>query len=627
MRTVRYIPAGDRPVTSHAHRLPAIAVVAASAVIAADLGLAGPGLAAPAAATSSVDATATATTQPSPEPLEAPADTIETRDTGTTVAEPPDDEPATTLPGEPPADEQTTDDDGVDGADGAEPRPNIAPQVRSSDIDSGSIVLAVLTLIAIGAVSWVLIRRPRRRHLPGPVTTSRARVRPAPQSRPSTTSTEPGDAAATGVRTAPTPAVDTAALDLLIELGEALIDAGDAVSHVESTLRSLGTVYGIDELGVLVLPTALVVSVPGAGDVKTEVSTAGRRPLRLDQIDDLIQLVNAAERGERTTDQGSAELARIRASEPPFGTTLVLTGYVLATVGIALLLRGNWREVILAALLGLVVGQFRQSTRRFGPSYQPFWRLIAAAAVSTAVFATARVVDDLVVFPALASPLITFLPGALLTTAVLELATGQIVAGAARLASGAMQLLLLALGIVAGAQLVGVPGGDIRASGGGIVASVLPWVGVAAFGVGVVWFNGARQSTLLWILVSMYAAYAGQVIGGLFFGASLSAFFGAAAMTPVALLAARQQAGPTPLVTFLPGFWILVPGALGLEGVTRIIGADGGTAGTSAVTTTVISMVGISLGILLGLTLVANDPDRPWAEAHTASADPPPTTR
>jgi uncharacterized membrane protein YjjB (DUF3815 family) len=68
-------------------------------------------------------------------------------------------------------------------------------------------------------------------------------------------------------------------------------------------------------------------------------------------------------------------------------------------------------------------------------------------------------------------------------------------------------------------------------------------------------------------------------------------------------------------VTFLPAFWILVPGALGLEGVSRLLG-DGGTAGTGTLVTTVTSMVGISLGILLGLTLVADDPERPWARTR-----------
>lgn len=602
-------------------------------------------LAVPAAATPADESSAPSTTQPSPEPFEdVPVGTVETRVSESTIAEDPDDQTPTTLPDDAtdePTDDPTDEPTDEDGDATDEPRPDIAPQVRSSGIDTGSIVLAVLVLLAIAAVSWVLVRRPHRRRPQGPAR-SRApgsRAGPdAPSAVPSTapaTAAEPTTATTTTASEVPAATVpttpvdratldratlDTATLDLLIDLGEALIDAGDAVSHVESTLRSLGRVYGIDGLGVLVLPTALVVSVPGVGDVKTEVSTAGRRTLRLDQVDDVIHLVNAAERGEVSIEHGRAELARIRASEPPFGPPLVLAGYVLSTVGIALLLRGTWREVTLAAVLGLVVGHFRRVTQGSGVSYQPFWPLLAAGAVSTAVFATARVVDDLAVFPALASPLVTFLPGALLTTAVLELATGQIVAGAARLASGAMQLLLLALGIVAGAQLVGVPGGDIRPSGDGVVASVLPWVGVAAFGVGVVWFNGARRSTLLWILISMYAAYAGQVVGGLFFGSALSAFFGAAAMTPVALLAARQPSGPTPLVTFLPGFWILVPGALGLEGVTRIIGADGGAAGTSALATTVVSMVGISLGILLGLTLVASDPDRPWSDAFAEEA-------
>ena len=609
--------------------LAAIVAVAAASVL---------GFALPAAATPTDDTTDTTTTSPGAAPFDQRlTGSDEPNDSDTTVEADPDDEPGTTLPDDPDVNDQTDDDTDTDieADDDTEPvpqtRPNIAPQVRTSEIETGSIALAVLVLTAIGVVSWILIRRPRRLHLPGPVRSGtpdphRAPLPPTAATTAAPADTIPADTMVAGGRAAGTSTVDTATLDLLIEMGEALIDAGDAVSHVESSLRSLGSVYGIDGLGVLVLPTALVVSVPGVGDVKTEVSTAGRRALRLDQIDDVIHLVNAAEHGQVSAEQGRAELTRIRASDPPFGPSLVLAGYVLLTIGIALLLRAGWREVILAAALGLVVGHFRRTTEHVGASYQPFWPLIAATAVSTVVFTTARFVDDLIVFPALAAPLITFLPGALLTTGMLELATGQIVAGAARLASGTIQLLLLALGIVAGAQLVGVPGGDLRGSGGGIAASLLPWIGIVAFGIGVVWFKGARRSTLPWILISMFAAYAGQVIGGLFFGASLSAFFGATAMTLVALLAARQHSGPTPLVTFLPGFWILVPGALGLEGVTRIIGANAVAAGTGAVTTTVISMVGISLGILLGLALVASDPDRPWADTYHTAEDLHPTS-
>jgi X-X-X-Leu-X-X-Gly heptad repeat protein len=50
----------------------------------------------------------------------------------------------------------------------------------------------------------------------------------------------------------------------------------------------------------------------------------------------------------------------------------------------------------------------------------------------------------------------TFLPGTMLTTAVLELAAGQMVAGSSRLVSGVVQLALLAFGIIAGIDAVGV---------------------------------------------------------------------------------------------------------------------------------------------------------------------------
>jgi hypothetical protein len=47
------------------------------------------------------------------------------------------------------------------------------------------------------------------------------------------------------------------------------------------------------------------------------------------------------------------------------------------------------------------------------------------------------------------APLVTFLPGAALTMAVVELSAGEMVTGASRLVAGTLQLLLLSFGIVA----------------------------------------------------------------------------------------------------------------------------------------------------------------------------------
>ncbi|NEC93257.1 threonine/serine exporter family protein, partial [Streptomyces sp. SID12501] len=131
-----------------------------------------------------------------------------------------------------------------------------------------------------------------------------------------------------------------------------------------------------------------------------------------------------------------------------------------------------------------------------------------------------------------------------------------------------------------------------------------PWVGVLVYAVGVVLHNDAHRGTLPWITLVLLVAYAGQVLGGVLFGAVVSSFVGALAMTPVAMLAATRREGPPFLVTSLPGFWVLVPGGLGLVGVTSVLGHSTDQAVTTIVTTGV-SMVAISLGVLAGL---AEDP-------------------
>lgn len=122
---------------------------------------------------------------------------------------------------------------------------------------------------------------------------------------------------------------------------------------------------------------------------------------------------------------------------------------------------------------------------------------------------------------------------------------------------------------------------------------------MALFGIGVVVNRCARPRTLWWILLVLYVAYGAQVLGGLFFGALLSAGVGALAMAPVGAYVASRPTGPSTQVSFLPAFWLLVPGSLGLVGVTMLL-ADDWSGATSALITTGTTMVGIAFGVLIG---------------------------
>src|SRR5208283_4632839 len=83
----------------------------------------------------------------------------------------------------------------------------------------------------------------------------------------------------------------------------------------------------------------------------------------------------------------------------------------------------------------------------------------------------------------LVPPLVTFLPGSMLTLGMVELAYGDMVAGSSRLITGFVQLVLLAFGLAAGAAFVGVgPGSLVEATTPVVYVPWASWVGVVVFG-------------------------------------------------------------------------------------------------------------------------------------------------
>jgi uncharacterized membrane protein YjjP (DUF1212 family) len=471
------------------------------------------------------------------------------------------------------------------------------PAVVQGPIPVASIVLALGVLLSSGVLLLAASRRERAR-------ASRPSQRPH-----------------VGVLA---PAAEQDTLDFLLEFGEALVDAGYPVANVHTTLETVARANGVPDVGVLVLPTAIVVSLPARGTVRTEVATAGLAHLRLDQVDAIFRLVEDARRGQLGPRAGRETLRAVRRQPPQHGALVRVIGHVLFTSGLVLLLRGGAWDLVVGAALGAAVGWLQLVSTRLARRYEVFLPVLAAFVVASVVFGLGRLLPALSVFPPLVAPLVMFLPGATLTTAVFELATGQVVSGAGRLASGAFQLLLLALGILAGAELIGVPAAAIDRPPTDAAAAVWPWVGVAVFGLGVMLFSGVRRRSMPWILLVLFVAYAGQVLGGLFFGSALSAFFGALALTPVAMLAAKTPTGPPALVSFLPGFWLLVPGAVGLAGVTSFLDEQR-IEGVASLVTMATSMVGITLGVLLGLATGGEAVSRLLAADGPRSRDRGPT--
>jgi len=458
--------------------------------------------------------------------------------------------------------------------------PAIPPAAATSTTTLPTILVAVGVLLAAGVTLWLLLRREP--------------ARPTADSRSHATGTDPA------------PVV----LDAMAALGTAMIDSGYPVGLVRSALDDMAKVSGLASAEAVVFPTSILVSSGDAGSVQTRAVTAGDRSALLYQVDAVDRIAGVARTRANSAAWVTRQLARVDVLPPPFTRLQRIGAYALLSAALSVLLGSSWPGVIVAAALGVGVGALLLATAPLEAAYQALIVVAVSLGVATTVLAVAHLFDA-GVLPAIVAPLIMLLPGGLLTTGVIELATGQIMSGAARLAAGAMRLLLLATGIVAAAALLGVPAFTTTQWPIGPVA---PWIAVAVFGVGIGVYQCAKPSSIAWILLVLYVAYGAQVIGDFLFDGVLSALVGAAAMTPVAVVVARQRTGPPALVSFLPAFWLLVPGALGLIGVANAL--EGDSSGANTIITTIATMVSIALGVLLGL--VASGSARGFSNAPAA---------
>ncbi len=404
-----------------------------------------------------------------------------------------------------------------------------------------------------------------------------------------------------------TPATpDTASLlEFFFRLAQAYLACGEQTATVELMLRRAATAYGIRKSRMVVFPTAVFISLNDGEQDRVTVAEGPTQTLRLDQIADVYELGDATQRGELQPREGLERLTIIFRKPARFGPLGVLLGHAILTVGLALVLSPVPINLAATAVLGLVVGVLKVFNRDRPVLAVPL-PVVAAATVSALVFLAVKwglPVDPL---HALVPPLVAFLPGAMLTLGMVELAYGDMVSGSSRLVTGCVQLVLLAFGLAAGAVLVGyTPENlvDVKEEIDPVASWTLwsSWVGVLVFGIGAFLHFSAPRKSLGWMLVVLFAGFATQQLAAEFFGKEGSGFFGMLLVTPLGYLIHLRFKGPPAMVTFLPSFWLLVPGALSLLSVKYMLSDR--TEGIDGLATAVFVFTSIALGTLMGASL------------------------
>jgi uncharacterized membrane protein YjjP (DUF1212 family)/uncharacterized membrane protein YjjB (DUF3815 family) len=394
----------------------------------------------------------------------------------------------------------------------------------------------------------------------------------------------------------------TTLLRFLSKLGQAELAAGNAVALVERDLGTIAERNGVRGLTASVLPTVLHLQLDEGEHHRTQMALGPYRTgdLRFDQIEAVLEVAREARNGTVDPAAGLRRLEVVWRMRHQYRDAGFVLGYFTTALGVALMLRPTSLGLAMSAAMGLFTAFMLVLVRRL-----PAWRavmpvavafLLASAVAQAHRFGMRETVMDLLI-----PPLIVFLPGSTLTIAMVELAFANMVSGASRLVAGFAQLLLLAFGLVGGFKAVGGMPVVAQPQEADRLPVWGPWLGVVLFALGLHLYKSSRLRSLPAMFFTMVMAYLGQSLSGLFVDGSSTAFFGAVIMTLTALTIEYRLNGPPALVTFLPAFWLLAPGAFGLASVAGITVHAGGAAAN--ILQFFFTLAAIAMGCLIGAFL------------------------
>jgi uncharacterized membrane protein YjjP (DUF1212 family) len=391
------------------------------------------------------------------------------------------------------------------------------------------------------------------------------------------------------------------AVEFLLAFTRAGQRAGYPTADLEERVLALANALGLAGAQVSATPTLVDVSL---GSLTHQRSYTFRvRPSAVDldaiaRLDDLVQ--DVLDRG-RDPDSALAALADIQIHPLNRPWPVLLAAYALAGAAVAPVLGGGWRDVLGAAVVGLVVAAVVLPARRTVRTEAMVAPLAAvAASFSAATFAEldSGVASDVVTLAAL----VTLLPGMTLTIGMRELSTEHLQSGVANTASALVQLLGLVFGVGVGRSIATSWFGAAGAAAPHAAFAGVDFVAALAAGLAFTLTLRARYRDAAFMCSATLLAVGANKLGSAAFG-NQAAVFVAALAVGVAGGLVGSVFRRSPLVFIVPGVLMLVPGSAGFNSVLQLL-TNQTVSGINAAFDTFVTAISIAYGLMVSTVIL-----------------------
>ena len=397
--------------------------------------------------------------------------------------------------------------------------------------------------------------------------------------------------------------------NFVAELATRLHVYGTSAQRLEGAIEGVAHRLGLD-CEIWSNPTGIILSF--ADPVRGQ-HTGITRVIRLEPGDQNLGRLAATDAIAEDVLAGKLDpasgLAALKALDrvPSRGSQL-LTGlsFGLSAAAVAGLLSAGWADIITAGGIGIVIGALyvlAAGRPRLGEALEA----IAALVATLLAAAVATFIEPLSLKTVIVASLIVLMPGLMLTNAVSELSSQQLVSGTARFAGALMILMKLTFGTVAAMQLVRLLGWTPQEALPQALSPAME-IGallVAAYAFAVLFRASSRDYPL--VMASVLLGYGLTRIGGEWLGLATDNFAGGAFFAGMGVAAVSNAYGrwcnrPGALIR-VPGIILLVPGSVGFRSLNLVMERDV-FLGLDTAFVLLSALIALVAGLLFGNLLV-----------------------
>ncbi len=384
----------------------------------------------------------------------------------------------------------------------------------------------------------------------------------------------------------------SAEIKLLVRLATALQHYGAPAHRLERACGAVANKVGL-EANFFSTPTAVFASFGNLDIQNTYLLRSDSGDVHLEKLSQIDHMIEELMVDRYDSETAFHYLEELTQAPERYGPVLTTLSFSVASATASRFLGGGWPEIVVAGFIGLLIGLLAligAKNAGLANVLMPISAIIASsiAAVSAAFY------PGFIAYTATIAGLIVLVPGLSFTTAMVELSTGHLASGTARLAKATSMFLLIAFGIALGSQV-----NRFLPAASEISLSQLPkwseWLALLVAPPAFAVLFRARPKDFIWIMIAGPLAFYSARLGGKILGPELGSFIASFILGVVSNLFARLLRMPSAIM-MEPGIIFLVPGTIGLRSLGALLAND-----PISGVETAFSMILIAIALVIGL--------------------------